>query len=91
MAKPIPGPTFRMDDALPCGCRVTRDEGTLKLRLWYCATHAAAFEILEVLRFNVDALGHLMKQDHTGDEALTRAMDAEMRARAVIRKATAGI
>ena len=52
--KTVPGPNFRIDNSLPCGCRIARDDDTKRLRLWYCPTHAAAFEVLEALRSTVD-------------------------------------
>jgi hypothetical protein len=88
MSNPIPGPTFRLNDSLPCGCRIGRDDGTLKYRLWYCATHAAAFEMLETLRMNLNALDELINTGASRD--LGPAMDAGMRARTVIRRATVG-
>lgn len=54
ITKTVPGPTFRIDSSLPCGCRIARDDDTKRLRLWYCTTHAAAFEVLEALRLAVD-------------------------------------
>lgn len=91
MPKAIPGPTFKLEDSLPCGCRVGRDDGTLKLRLWYCPTHAAAFEMLEVLRLNLTALDELVNNAPAGSAShLTQAMDAGMRARITIRRATSG-
>ena len=89
MPKAIPGPTFRLNDSLPCGCRIGRDDGTLKYRLWYCATHAVAFEMLETLRLNLSALDELINTGPSCD--LGQAMDAGMRARMVIRRATGGI
>ena len=91
MSKMIPGPTFKMDSPLPCGCKIAREYGSGKYRLWYCPTHATAFEILEVLRFNHDALGAVLKHMPDTNGELDFARDAEFRARAVIRKATAGV
>ena len=91
MAKSIPGPTFKVDSPLPCGCKIAREEGTSKFRLWYCPTHAAAFEVLEALRFNHDALGSVLKQMPDGNGELDFARDAEFKARTVIRRATAGV
>jgi hypothetical protein len=54
ITKTVPGPNFRIDNSLPCGCRIARDEDTKRLRLWYCPTHAAAFEVLDALRSTVD-------------------------------------
>lgn len=88
MAKAIPGPTFKLDNSLPCGCRIGRDDGTLKFRLWYCPTHAAAFEILEALRMNLSALDELINNPAGSACDLSQAMDAGMRARMAIRRAT---
>ena len=91
MAKTIPGPTFKMDNSLPCGCRISRDGDTQKLRLWYCPTHAAAFEILEVLRSNLTALDAVVEQTTSGKCDPSIAMEAGMRTRAAIRKASGGV
>lgn len=91
MPKAIPGPTFKMDNSLPCGCRIGRDDGTLKFRLWYCPTHAAAFEMLEALRLNLSALDELINSAPAKQHDLSQAMDAGMRARMAIRRATSGL
>lgn len=92
ITKTVPGPNFRVDNSLPCGCRICRDDDTKRLRLWYCPTHAAAFEVLEALRLNVDALDTVMRQvpSNVLSEAGT-AMDAGVKARTAIRRATAGV
>ncbi len=89
MPSTIAGPTFRMDSGLPCGCRIGRDEG--KFRLWYCPTHAVAYEMLEVLRLNLTVLDQIINSTSSTDCDLTHAMDVGMRARKVIRKATTGV
>ena len=91
MPKSIPGPTFKVDSPLPCGCKVAREDCSGKFRLWYCPTHAAAFEILEVLRFNHDALGNVLRHVPDANGDLDFARDAEFKARSVIRKATVGV
>ena len=92
ITKTVPGPTFRIDNSLPCGCRICRDDDTKRLRLWYCPTHAAAFEILEALRLNVDALDTVIRQvpSNVLSEA-GPAMDAGVKARTAIRRATVGV
>jgi hypothetical protein len=90
ITKTVPGPNFRIDNTLPCGCRITRDDDTKRLRLWYCPTHAAAFEVLEALRLNVDALDMVMKQVPTEFSA-GGVRDAGVRARTAIRRATVGV
>ncbi|HYE92834.1 MAG TPA: hypothetical protein VEA38_17520 [Terriglobales bacterium] len=87
----VPGPNFRVDNSLPCGCRINRDDDTKRLRLWYCPTHAAAFEVLEALRLNADALDTVIKQVPSGVPDLMLARDAGVKARTVIRRATAGV
>lgn len=89
--KTVPGPNFRIDNSLPCGCRISRDSDTQRLRLWYCTTHAAAFEVLEALRANTEALGTVIKHVPTEFSEVGCARDAEMRARTAIRRATAGV
>ena len=88
MAKSIAGPVFKIGDLIPCGCRVRRDEGSLKFRLWYCSTHAAAFEMLEGLRLALDALDKTMKHVPSANDDVSVAMDASMRVRALIRRAS---
>jgi hypothetical protein len=90
ITKTVPGPNFRLDNTLPCGCRISRDDDTKRLRLWYCPTHAAAFEVLEALRLNVDALDTVMKQVPTEFTAVD-VRDAGVRARTAIRRATVGV
>jgi hypothetical protein len=89
MLKTIPGPTFKLDSALPCGCKISRDDDTKQMRMWYCTTHAAAFEVLEALRSGVDALDGIMKQ-MSPHLSLPFVKDAEVKARSAIRKATVG-
>jgi hypothetical protein len=79
----IPGPTLKPDQPLPCGCRVVR-EADGRLRLWYCRTHGAAFEMLEALRSSADALDAVVKHP-PGDLELSRRAHAA--ARDVIQKA----
>ncbi len=86
--KAILGPTFKIDIPLPCGCRVCRDDGTSKLRMWYCPTHAAAFEVLEALRLNLSVLDHVIEQASSSTIDVSAAMEVGMKARAAIRKAT---
>jgi hypothetical protein len=90
ITKTVPGPNFRIDNTLPCGCRISRDEDTKRLRLWYCPTHAAAFEVLEALRQNVDALDTVMKQVPT-EFSPVDIRNAGVRARTAIRRATVGV
>lgn len=91
VTKTVPGPNFKMDNSLPCGCRICRDDDTKKLRFWYCTTHAAAFEILEALRLNVAALDIVIKHVPCNGSDLMPALDAEVRARTAIRHATVGV
>lgn len=90
VTKTIPGPVFKIDNSIPCGCKISRDEDTKRLRLWYCPTHAAAFDVLEALRSNADALDHVIKQAPPVDSAVNFEETAE-RARTAIRKATVGV
>jgi hypothetical protein len=91
ITKTVPGPNFRIDNTLPCGCRISRDDDTKRLRLWYCPTHAAAFEVLEALRLNVDALDTVIKHVPSELTEAGGARDAEVRARTAIRRATVGV
>lgn len=88
ITKTVPGPNFRVDNSLPCGCRISRDNETLRLRLWYCTTHEAAFDVLEALRVNADALETVMKQVPA---ELCEVGTARDRARMAIRRATVGV
>ena len=89
ITKTVPGPNFRVDNSLPCGCRINRDDDTKRLRFWYCPPHAAAFEMLEALRVNLDALDSVIK--HVPVERSMPALDAEVRGRTVVRRATVGV
>lgn len=89
--KTVPGPNFRIDNSLPCGCRISRDSDTQRLRLWYCTTHAAAFEVLEALRRNTEALGSVIKHVPPQLPDVGGMRDAELRARSAIRRATVGV
>jgi len=91
ITKTVPGPNFRMDNSLPCGCRINRDTDTKKLRFWYCPPHAAAFEMLEALRANLDALDSVMKHVPAERSEVYSALDAEVFGRTVVRRATAGV
>jgi N-formylglutamate amidohydrolase len=86
----VPGPTFRLDNSLPCGCRINRDEADKRLRLWYCPTHAAAFEMLEALRANVEAFDAVIKHVPREQLEVASVLDAEVRARTALRRATVG-
>jgi hypothetical protein len=90
ITKSVPGPNFRLDNSLPCGCRINRDHDTKRFRLWYCPTHAAAFEMLDALRANLDALGLVMKHVPSEEAEIGPALDAEVRGRTAVRRATAG-
>jgi hypothetical protein len=91
LTKTVPGPNFKIDNSLPCGCRINRDDDTKKLRFWYCTTHAAAFEVLEALRLNVAALDTVIKWVPSEFSELAPARDAEVRALTAIRHATVGV
>ena len=91
VTKTVPGPTFRLDNSLPCGCRINRDDETKRMRLWYCPTHAAAFEILEALRANLDALDSVIKRMPGEPADVGSALDAEVRGRNAVRRATLGM
>ena len=90
ITRTVPGPNFRIDNSLPCGCRISRDDDTKRLRLWYCPPHAAAFDMLEVLRVNLDALDSVIKHVPVDRSEMCSALDAEMRGRTVVRRATVG-
>ncbi len=56
-----PGPTLKPGSPSPCGCRVSPDMGGEKLRLWFCRTHAAAFDMLDALQVSLKALETVVK------------------------------
>ena len=91
ITKTVPGPNFKIDNSLPCGCRINRDDDTKRLRLWYCPPHAAAFDMLEALRVNLDALDSMIKHVPAAQSDVCSALDAEVRGRTVIRRATVGV
>lgn len=59
---PIQGPTLKLDDPSPCGCRLKPEVGAEKFRLWFCRTHAAAFEMLETLQVSLRAIDTVVKE-----------------------------
>ena len=91
ITKTVPGPNFKIDNSLPCGCRINRDDDTKRLRFWYCPPHAAAFDMLEALRVNLDALDSVIKHVPMERCEISSALDAEVRGRTVVRRATAGV
>ncbi len=90
-SKSVPGPRFVIDGPLPCGCRVCREEGSAKLRLWYCPAHAFTFQMLETLQMNLSVLDHLIEHGSSENFDVTVALAAETEAGSVIRKAKDGI
>lgn len=64
----VPGPNLKLDQPLPCGCRVSKDPDG-KLRIWFCRTHLAAFETLDALQTAARALDRLAG-DHGRDDQL---------------------
>ena len=91
ITKTLPGPNFKIDNSLPCGCRINRDDDTKRLRFWYCPPHAAAFDMLEALRVNLDALDSVIKHVPAERFEISSALDAEVRGRTVVRRATVGV
>jgi hypothetical protein len=75
----LPGPNLKLDEPMPCGCRVSKDPNG-KLRLWFCRTHLAAFETLDALQTAARALDRL----NTSDGELE---DVRFAVRAAIHKA----
>jgi hypothetical protein len=55
------GPTVKPGNPSPCGCEVKPETEGGKLRLWFCRTHAAAFQMLETLQFSLRALDIVVK------------------------------
>ena len=88
MPKAIQGPTVKIDSSLPCGCCVSRQSGTTELRMWFCCTHEAAFDIRDALESNRAALRNVIEHVSSGRYDLAQAMEAGMKARAAIRKAS---
>ena len=88
VTRTVPGPTFRLDNSLPCGCRINRDDENKRLRLWYCPTHAAAFEMLEALRANVEAFDAVIKHVPREQPEVASLLDAGVRARTALRRAS---
>ena len=82
-----PGPTVKLDQPLPCGCRVSRDAGTACMRMWFCGTHLAAFEMLEALRGVVSTLDPVVKASSPEGLPIERAKEMHASARAVVAKA----
>ncbi len=87
MRKPILGPTVKVDSSLPCGCNIRR-HGTIEFQMWFCSAHANAFEVLDALESSRAALRNVIQHAPSGHYDLALAMEAGMKARSVIRKAT---
>jgi hypothetical protein len=80
---PSAGPPLEPDQPLPCGCRLTRAADG-RLRLWYCRTHGAAFEMLEALRVSAEAPDSIVKRPPGPDlsrRAHAAARDALLKVR----------
>ena len=73
----VPGPTVKPNQPLPCGCKVAR-EADGSLRLWYCRTHGAAFQLLDVLRVSADVLDQVINRP-PGDLGAARRAQAAVR------------
>ncbi len=85
--KGIPGPTIREGGgSLPCGCHVAHDEDK-KLRVYFCAPHAVAYEMLEALQQSLALIDDLANNPPSPDYDVTPAMEAAMKMRKVLKKA----
>ena len=85
--KGIPGPSIREGGGtLPCGCNVAHDEEQ-KLRLYFCAPHAVAYEMLEALQQSLELIDNLANNPPSPDYDVGPAMEMGMKARRVLRKA----
>ena len=85
--KGIPGPSIRAGGGtLPCGCNVAHDEDN-KLRLYFCAPHAVAYEMLEALQASLEVIDNIANTPPSPDYDIGPAMEVGMKVRKVLRKA----
>ena len=85
--KGIPGPSIREGGgSLPCGCNVAHDEDS-KLRLYFCAPHAVAYEMLEALQQSLEIIDNIANNPPSPDYDVGPAMETAMKARKVLKKA----
>ena len=85
--KGIAGPSIRAGGStLPCGCNAAQDEDS-KLRLYFCAPHAVAYEMLEVLQASLEIVDNIANNPPSPDYDIGPAMEVGMKARKVLRKA----
>jgi hypothetical protein len=83
--KGITGPTIRVTDQhMPCGCKLDHDEDR-KLRIYYCAPHAYAYEMVEALQETTKVIDQVVAAAPP-EWDLTQAMEAGMKARRVLKK-----
>lgn len=83
--KGLAGPTIRLtDQRMPCGCRLDRDEDR-KLRIYYCAPHAFAYETLDALQEATKVVDQIVAAA-PADWDVTHAMEVGMKARRVLKK-----
>jgi hypothetical protein len=73
---------------MPCGCRLDRDEEK-KLRIYYCAPHAFAYETLDALQEAAKVVDHIVAAAPP-DWDVTQAVEAGMKARRVLKKVKGG-
>lgn len=83
----ISSPSLKLDSPSPCGCRVARDEGSERVRIWYCQTHGVAFEVLQALQVTAKALNRVATKQPLAPFERDLATVAQDKAEATIRKA----
>jgi hypothetical protein len=88
MPKPTPGPSVKIDSPLPCGCTVGYPEDPNGLEMDFCPAHESAFEILDGLHAVHTTLQNILEHVSSSRYDLALAMDAAMKARAVIHRAS---
>ena len=85
--KGIPGPSIREGGGtLPCGCAIGHDDDN-KMRFFYCAPHAVAYEMLEALQESLALLDDIANNPPSPQYDVAPAMETAMKARKIVRKA----
>ncbi|MBI2207641.1 MAG: hypothetical protein HYU41_27735 [Candidatus Rokubacteria bacterium] len=60
-AMPMTSPQLKIGSPSPCGCRVTReDDDNGAVRIVYCRTHGAAFDVLAALQTSAKLLERVL-------------------------------
>lgn len=85
---PMSSPLLKLDAPSPCGCRIAGDdEAPGSMRIWYCRTHGAAFEVLDALQVATRALDRLTGNESVPASERALIQEVEETAKKTIRNA----